>query len=113
MPLPRYVLITPARNEAQFIELALKSVVAQTVLPAKWIIVSDGSTDGTDEIVLNYARIIHGSNSSGCPNTRNATLRVRFTPLTRVMPDWLVFPTTSLEIWMPTFRSIKITLRIC
>jgi poly-beta-1,6-N-acetyl-D-glucosamine synthase len=52
--LPSYVLITPARNEAQFIELTTKSVVAQTVLPLKWIIVSDGSTDGTDEIVRKY-----------------------------------------------------------
>jgi glycosyltransferase involved in cell wall biosynthesis len=50
-----YVLITPARNEAQCIELTLKSVVAQTVLPLKWVIVSDGSTDGTDEIVKKYA----------------------------------------------------------
>lgn len=53
--LPTYVLITPARNEAQFIELTLKSVVEQTVRPAKWVIVSDGSTDGTDEIVGRYA----------------------------------------------------------
>jgi glycosyltransferase involved in cell wall biosynthesis len=53
--LPKYVLITPARNEAQFIELTLKSVVAQTVRPLKWIIVSDGSTDGTDEIVGKYS----------------------------------------------------------
>jgi len=53
--LPKYVLITPARNEAQFIEVTLKSVVAQTVLPLKWVIVSDGSTDGTDEIVRKYA----------------------------------------------------------
>jgi len=53
--LPTYVLITPARNEAQFIELTLKSVVAQAVRPLKWIIVSDGSTDGTDEIVEKYA----------------------------------------------------------
>lgn len=53
--LPTYVLITPARNEAQFIELTMKSVVAQTVVPLKWIIVSDGSTDGTDEIVRKYA----------------------------------------------------------
>src|SRR5258708_35320006 len=53
--LPSFVLVTPARNEAQFIELTLKSVVAQTVRPAKWIIVSDGSTDGTDEIVNKYA----------------------------------------------------------
>jgi glycosyltransferase involved in cell wall biosynthesis len=50
-----YVLITPARNEAAFIEQILKSMVAQTVLPAKWVIVSDGSTDGTDEIVNRYA----------------------------------------------------------
>jgi poly-beta-1,6-N-acetyl-D-glucosamine synthase len=53
--LPTYVLITPARNEAQFIELTIKSVVMQTVLPIKWIIVSDGSTDDTDEIVNKYA----------------------------------------------------------
>jgi len=49
-----YVLITPARNEAQFIELTIKSVIAQTLRPMKWIIVSDGSTDGTDEIVRKY-----------------------------------------------------------
>lgn len=55
MTLPVYVLITPARNEAQFIELTLKSVVSQTVRPLRWIIVSDGSTDGTDEIVNRYA----------------------------------------------------------
>ncbi len=52
--LPSYVLITPARNEAQFIELTIRSVVAQTVRPLKWVIVSDGSTDGTDDIVTKY-----------------------------------------------------------
>ena len=51
----RYVIVTPARNEAQFIELTLKSVLEQTILPLKWVIVSDGSTDGTDEIVKKYA----------------------------------------------------------
>jgi biofilm PGA synthesis N-glycosyltransferase PgaC len=55
LTIPSYVLITPARNEAQFIELTLKSVVAQTVRPAKWVIVSDGSSDGTDDIVNKYA----------------------------------------------------------
>jgi biofilm PGA synthesis N-glycosyltransferase PgaC len=53
--LPSYVIITPARNEAQFIELTLQSMVTQTRRPLKWVIVSDGSTDGTDEIVLKYA----------------------------------------------------------
>jgi len=55
MKLPAYVLITPARNEAEFIEATIKSMVRQTVRPAKWVIVSDGSTDGTDEIVKKYA----------------------------------------------------------
>jgi glycosyltransferase involved in cell wall biosynthesis len=52
-----YALITPARNEADLIENTIKSVVAQTVRPVRWIIVSDGSTDGTDEIVKRYAAV--------------------------------------------------------
>jgi len=51
----RYVLITPVRDEVRFIELTIKSVLAQTVRPIKWVIVSDGSTDGTDDIVSKYA----------------------------------------------------------
>ena len=50
-----YVLITPARNEAEFIDLTIRSIVAQTFRPLKWVIVSDGSTDQTDEIVNSYA----------------------------------------------------------
>jgi biofilm PGA synthesis N-glycosyltransferase PgaC len=50
-----YVLITPARNEEAFMEQTIKSVVGQTVRPLKWVIVSDGSTDGTDDIVKEYA----------------------------------------------------------
>src|SRR5438067_12173060 len=49
-----YVLITPARNEAALIEKTLQSVVAQTILPKRWLIVSDGSTDATDELVRKY-----------------------------------------------------------
>ncbi len=51
---PTYVLITPARNEAAFIGQTIISVIQQTVLPLKWIIVSDGSADGTEEIVKSY-----------------------------------------------------------
>ena len=51
----RYALVTPARNEAAFIELTLQSVISQTLRPAKWVIVSDGSTDRTDELVGRYA----------------------------------------------------------
>jgi glycosyltransferase involved in cell wall biosynthesis len=50
-----YVLITAARNEEAFIEKTLQSVISQTLLPLKWVIVSDGSTDRTDAIVQAYA----------------------------------------------------------
>ncbi|MGO8927561.1 MAG: glycosyltransferase family 2 protein [Limisphaerales bacterium] len=55
----KYVLVTPARNEEAFIEGTIRSVLAQTVRPVKWIIVSDGSTDRTDQIVKDYARQHH------------------------------------------------------
>jgi glycosyltransferase involved in cell wall biosynthesis len=50
-----YVLVTAAYNEETYIERLLASVVSQTVPPVRWIIVSDGSTDATDEIVASYA----------------------------------------------------------
>jgi glycosyltransferase involved in cell wall biosynthesis len=53
--LPKYVLVTPSRNEASFIEKTLESVVRQTVLPAKWVIVNDGSTDETGAVAAKYA----------------------------------------------------------
>jgi poly-beta-1,6-N-acetyl-D-glucosamine synthase len=49
-----YVLITPARNEEALIEQTIESVISQGVLPKKWVIVSDGSTDRTDDIVKKY-----------------------------------------------------------
>jgi glycosyltransferase involved in cell wall biosynthesis len=54
-----YVLITSARNEEDYIEKTIASVVHQTVVPEKWIIVSDGSTDRTDEIVRQYSTRFH------------------------------------------------------
>lgn len=51
-----YVLITPAHNEEQFITKTLDAMVAQTLLPTRWVIVDDGSTDRTAEIVDDYAR---------------------------------------------------------
>lgn len=50
-----YVLLTPARNEEDFIEVTIEAVVAQTVQPRQWIIVNDGSTDRTEAVVARYA----------------------------------------------------------
>lgn len=51
-----YVLATAAYNEEENIGKTIESVLAQTELPQRWVIVSDGSIDKTDEIVQEYAR---------------------------------------------------------
>src|SRR5579872_572952 len=51
-----YVLMTAAHNEEAFIEGTLRTVLAQTLLPERWVIVDDNSTDRTGEIVDSYAR---------------------------------------------------------
>ena len=50
-----YMLVTAAHNEEAFIENTIKAVMSQTLLPKRWVIVSDGSVDQTDEIVGAYA----------------------------------------------------------
>lgn len=50
----KYVLVTAARNEEQHIGNIIESVLNQTLLPERWVIVSDGSIDRTDDIVQGY-----------------------------------------------------------
>jgi glycosyltransferase involved in cell wall biosynthesis len=52
----KYILITPARNEAAFIEKTLDSMIAQTALPERWVVVDDGSSDRTAKMVESYVR---------------------------------------------------------
>jgi GT2 family glycosyltransferase len=54
-PMPDYVLMTAAYNEEAHIERMIMSVLSQTVLPKRWVIVSDGSVDKTDDIIRGYA----------------------------------------------------------
>jgi len=55
-PFGTYVLMTAAHNEEEFIESTIRSVLSQTSPPQRWVIVSDNSTDRTDEIVESYAK---------------------------------------------------------
>lgn len=67
-PLPRYVIVTPVRDEALDIEKTIASVVPQSIRPLRWVIVDDGSTDGTSAIVDRLAgphawiTVIHRAN---------------------------------------------------
>jgi biofilm PGA synthesis N-glycosyltransferase PgaC len=55
--LGKYAVISPVRNEAQFIERTIRAMIDQTVRPIQWIIVNDCSTDETVEIVTQYAEL--------------------------------------------------------
>lgn len=52
----KYYIVIPAHNEQEFIGLTLQSLISQTVLPKKIVVVNDNSTDKTEEIVLDYAK---------------------------------------------------------
>jgi biofilm PGA synthesis N-glycosyltransferase PgaC len=51
-----YVIVSPVRDEEQYLEQTILSVVQQTVQPAEWIIVDDGSQDRTREIIDEYTK---------------------------------------------------------
>ena len=51
-----YLLISPCRDEAAYMRETLDTVIAQSLRPAKWVIVDDGSTDDTPRILAEYAR---------------------------------------------------------
>lgn len=64
-PSRRYAVITPCRNEAEYLQQTIDSMAAQSVLPAVWIIVDDGSTDETPAILERarnehpFIRVVH------------------------------------------------------
>lgn len=63
-----YVIVTPVRDEAEHVEQTIRSVAEQTVRPLRWVIVNDGSTDGTGEILDSHAakhdwiEVVHRAN---------------------------------------------------
>ncbi|HKS15672.1 MAG TPA: glycosyltransferase family A protein, partial [Planctomycetota bacterium] len=52
---PRYCIVSPSRDEAEYMRRTLDSVTSQTIPPDLWVIVDDGSTDKTPEILAGYA----------------------------------------------------------
>src|ERR1700682_616650 len=64
----KYVIITPARDEEAYLRNTIESMVKQTILPTEWVIVNDGSTDRTGQIIDEYAarypwiRAVHRTN---------------------------------------------------
>jgi len=65
---PKYAIITPVRDEQSYIGSTIESVIRQTTRPVEWVIIDDGSTDRTGEIVDRYGaehpwiRVVHRVN---------------------------------------------------
>lgn len=58
IPSRKYLIITPCRDESEYIQITIDSMAKQSLLPACWVIVDDGSTDETPQI-LNKAKKEH------------------------------------------------------
>jgi biofilm PGA synthesis N-glycosyltransferase PgaC len=52
----KYVVVTPVRDEEAFVRLTIECMLQQSVRPAEWVIVNDGSTDNTGAVIDGYAR---------------------------------------------------------
>ena len=80
MPAPlNYVLVTPAHNEEAFIEKTIESMINQTFLPVKWVIVDDGSTDKTREIISRYLAQYHWIEMVQMPERRDRSFAAKAT----------------------------------
>jgi poly-beta-1,6-N-acetyl-D-glucosamine synthase len=56
---PKYVVITPVRDEEKYIKKTISSLLSQTIKPVEWVIVNDGSSDNTGKIIDGYAAVHH------------------------------------------------------
>src|SRR5687768_1100451 len=49
-------VVVPSYNHAPFVEKCLRSIIGQTLRPAKLLVIDDGSTDGSPEIIERLLR---------------------------------------------------------
>ena len=109
----KYALITPARNEEQFIEQTIQSVISQTMPPQKWVIVSDGSTDRTDDIVKKYLTDYKWIELVRRPERRDRHFGGKVQCFNAGYESVGENNSTSLEIWTPTSRSVLTISSFC
>lgn len=99
------IVVTPARNEAAFIEDTILSVENQTIKPAAYVIVDDGSTDATPDIVRKYKWIQLLTRDNRGYRYRGAgvaaTVNRGIKEAGRLVPDWDFFCKLDADIILP------------
>jgi glycosyltransferase involved in cell wall biosynthesis len=114
-----YYIVIPTYNEEKFISLTLQSIVEQTVLPSKVVVVNDGSTDKTEEIVKSFvekysfiAAVNNKSDAIHLPGSKVIqafqkgleTLDDNYDIMVKVDAD-LIFPSNYFETIIKHFQS--------
>ena len=90
---PAVSLIIPTYNRAFFLKEALESVFAQTRRPDETIVIDDGSTDETQEVIHQFDRVIYIQQpNKGVSSARN--LGIRYST-----GEWICF-LDSDDLWM-------------
>jgi len=95
----RISVIMPTYNRAKIIGRSIQSVTAQTYPDVELIVVDDGSTDNTSDVVAEYARnttrsiVYHWKENGGCASARNKGLQIA--------TGELVAPLDSDDTWAP------------
>lgn len=116
-----YYIVIPTYNEEKFIALTLQSIVEQTVLPSKVVVVNDGSTDKTVEIVNSFvekysfiAAVNKSSDAIHLPGSKVIqafqkgleTLDEEYDIMVKIDAD-LIFPSNYFETIIQHFQSDK------
>jgi biofilm PGA synthesis N-glycosyltransferase PgaC len=90
----KYIIITPARDEEDYLERTILSVLRQSILPVQWILIDDGSRDKTGEIMDHYAQqhswitICH-RNDRGFRNSAGGEIDAFYDGYSRIVcSDW-------------------------
>ena len=90
----KYIIITPVRDEEKYISKTIISVVNQSILPAEWIIINDGSTDNTEKIVNYYCKIypwirIYNREDRGCRKPGGGVIEAFYHGFSKIrVHDW-------------------------
>jgi biofilm PGA synthesis N-glycosyltransferase PgaC len=90
----KYILITPVRDEEDYLERTILSVICQRIRPVQWIIVNDGSHDSTGEIIDRYAQqypwiTARHRNDRGFRNSAGGEIDAFYDGFSRIAcPDW-------------------------
>jgi poly-beta-1,6-N-acetyl-D-glucosamine synthase len=95
---PRILIVSPVRNEAAHIERVVRGVAAQTLAPARWIVMDDGSTDGTLELLRSLERdvpfltVIEGARGhDGAPDRLALAVEARAFNAALATDDWRAY----------------------